>query len=451
MTQLVVSPAAQPLRGSVPSAVDRTIATNAFLLASISNGRSELRGFARTVVHEEVFAFIRALGVPVEQLESGVIHIRGAGLFGLAPPKAALACTEDVAGLAIGLLGSQAFASSLHINRVQNTSEFAKILASICEALKARGARIMQEHTAPGHGWLVESAGLADSESLNGIAWERPGAAEGAKAALLMSGLYAHGETWIREPLLTADHTERMLSYLGAPIRAMGGTVVLDPSGWNGQLEGFKGAAVGDVASAAWLVCAASHVPGTQLSIRNVGLNPTRSGFFEWCHDAGLRATVEHRGETCGEPVGDIHAEYTEGFGASIGGERLGRTGSALPALACLATSLHGVTSLTDLSLLSVSERMTLQLVIGVLRSFGFNASYNDDACHIEGAPGRVVPATRIECGGHAESAMAASLLALRADGPCVVSGAEGIARNDRRFVAVLRSLGATVDVAADK
>jgi 3-phosphoshikimate 1-carboxyvinyltransferase len=263
----------------------------------------------------------------------------------------------------------------------------------------------------------------------------------------LLSGLYAHGTTYLREPQISRDHTERMLSAMGAPLRCTGNLVELDPAGWSGDLAALDIELPGDISAAAFLLAAGMVVPGSQLTVRSVGTNPTRTGFLEIARDMGAGLIIEPKGDRGGEPLADLHASSGNLRGGRVGGELVPRAVDEIPILCALAARANGVTEIRDAEELRVKESDRIATMAHVLSAFGVTCEELPDGMRITGtqAPLR---AASVESKGDHRIAMTAVVLGLLGDGPSTVRDCDCIGTSFPRFVGTLRALGAEIETA---
>jgi 3-phosphoshikimate 1-carboxyvinyltransferase len=319
----------------------------------------------------------------------------------------------------------------------------------IAVPLRRRGARIdgaphpkkAGEITAP-----LRIAGLGEGEFLTGLEFESPVSSAQVKSAMLLSGLYAHGPTYVREPYVSRDHSERMLQAIGAPLRAMGPIVELDPAGWDGKLAPMDLDLPGDISAAAFLLVAGTIVEGSEVMVRFVGTNPTRTGILDMLRDMGAPASVEPLGDRAGEPIANLLVAKADLVGRLFGGEMVARAIDEVPILCARAARARGTTTICDAKELRVKESDRIAAMARVLRSFGVACEEREDGLVIEGKEGPLT-GCRVDCEHDHRIAMSAAVLALLADGPTVIEGAEVIATSFPKFVATLRALGQRVDV----
>jgi 3-phosphoshikimate 1-carboxyvinyltransferase len=450
MTRLVVHPVQGPLRGSVPVPSDKSIGHRALLFGALANGVTRIRDFSRGEDNLSTAACLRAMGIVIEDVGPTEVHVHGKGIFGLEAPKSDLDCGNSgtTMRLLCGVLAAQPFASTL----VGDASLTKRPMNRIAVPLRRRGARIdgaphpkkEGEITAP-----LRIAGLADGEHLTGLEFESPVSSAQVKSAMLLSGLYAHGPTFVREPYVSRDHSERMLQAIGAPLRAMGPIVQLDPAGWDGKLAAMDLDLPGDISAAAFLLVAGTIVDGSEVMVRFVGTNPTRTGILDMLRDMGAPAQVEPLGDRAGEPIANLVVGKADLSGRLFGGEMVARAIDEVPILCALAARARGTTTICDAKELRVKESDRIAAMARVLRSFGVACEEREDGLVIEGREGPLT-ACRVDCEHDHRIAMSAAVLALLGDGPTTIDGAEVIATSFPKFVATLRALGARVDVVED-
>jgi 3-phosphoshikimate 1-carboxyvinyltransferase len=448
MSRLVVRTQKKPLHGSVPVPSDRSITHRALILAALSNGPCELRGFGYGSDNQVMLAALAALGVRYEDDGRGTLKIRGVGLNGLVAPSAPIDCGRSATCLRLltGILAAQPFASRLEGHGALEHSGMHGVL----EPLRARGARLSArpdparpgEETAP-----IDSAGVTPGERLQPLTHALGPSSDHAKGALLLSGLFASGPTIVEEPVVSRDHTERLLSALGMPIRAAASVLSLHPPADPRAIRGFEFDVPGDISAAAFLAVAAQIVPESHVTTRRTGLNPTRSGILEMIRLAGGRMGITPTGNSLGEPFGEVTSRGSVLRGTVIGGELALRGVDEIPAACVLAARARGVTHVSDSAELREDRPDRIAAVAAMLRAFGVGASERPDGLVIEGRPEGLLTAARVASGGDHRIAMCAAVLGLVAGGETVVEDADCLAVSFPRFVGTLRSLGAEIEV----
>jgi 3-phosphoshikimate 1-carboxyvinyltransferase len=317
--------------------------------------------------------------------------------------------------------------------------------------LRARGAVVEGKPHATREGEITAPlvvGPLPEGRRLAGIEYESAVASAQVKSAMLLSGLYASGVTRFKEPTVSRDHTERMLGALGVPIRTVGPIVELDPQGWPRRMSPFDVTIPGDLSAAAFLLVAAQLVAGSRLTVRGVGVNPTRTGLLEIARDMAAGLTIEPQGERSGEPVAELHAWSAPLRAISIGGETIPRAIDEIPIACALAARALGTTRICDADELRHKESDRIATMVRVLRAFGVECEELPDGLEIAGSEGPLEQADVDSRGDH-RIAMTAAVLALLGRGPSRVRDAACIATSYPKFVATLRALGARVDVEA--
>jgi 3-phosphoshikimate 1-carboxyvinyltransferase len=447
MTDLVVHPVTRPLHGSVPVPSDKSIGHRALLFASLCEGTSLIKGFSYGEDNVSTANAMRAMGAIVEDVAPGELRVTGTGLYGLKAPKAPLDCGNSgtTMRLLTGLLSAQAFASTL----VGDASLSRRPMLRVVGPLRSRGARITGKPHLTKDGELLpplEVGPLDEGTYLGPLAYESPVSSAQVKSAILLAGLFAHGTTWFKEPTLSRDHTERMMHALGVPIRAAGTIVEIDPAGWDGKMHGFETSIPGDISAAAFVLVAAQTIVGSRVTVREVGVNPTRTGIVDIARHMGAGMEIVPLGDASGEPVASITAWHEALRGISIGGEIVPRAIDEIPIACVLAARARGTTVIRDAAELRVKESDRIATMATVLRAFGVTCEELPDGLTIEGQD-RPLTAAEVESKGDHRIAMASAVLALHADGPTRIRDCACIATSFPRFVGTLRALGAQIDV----
>jgi 3-phosphoshikimate 1-carboxyvinyltransferase len=422
---------------------DKSIGHRALLFASLAEGESTVRGLSGGLDNLATARAMAAMGVGVE-VDADTARVSGVGLRGLSMPGSDLDCGNSgtTMRLLAGLLVAQPFGCRL----VGDASLSRRPMHRIVEPLRARGGHIAGTAHAGGDDVYppLAVAPLVEAETLRGLEYAMPVASAQVKSALLLSGLYANGPTALREPTLSRDHTERMMVALGLPIETIGPMVVLDPTDWSGSWAGFEWTVPGDLSSAAFLVAAAHIVPDSEVVVEGVGLNPTRTGLLDALRPMRGGVDVEHKGDAGGgEPVGDLHTSHHALGPGLVGGELLTRMIDDVPAFCSLASAAGGTTVVRDARELRVKESDRISATTAVLEAFGVPCEELPDGLRI-GRAERIRPA-RVPSRGDHRIAMAATVLALGADGESVVEDVGCVDTSFPGFDTVLRALGADV------
>jgi 3-phosphoshikimate 1-carboxyvinyltransferase len=449
LTRLVVHPGDKPLHGSVGVPSDKSIGHRALLFSALCEGVSRIKDFVAGEDNAATMACLRALGVRIEATGAREVTVHGVGLGGLSAPTRELDCQNSGTTMRLlsGVLVAQPFRGVL----VGDASLSRRPMGRIAEPLRARGGSIEGRPHPEKRGDITAPLALGPMQPgarLSELAYESPVSSAQVKSAVLLSGLFAEGPTYFKEPTVSRDHTERLLLALGVPIETTGPLVKLDPSGWSGVMPPLDVSVPGDLSAAAFLLVAAQLVPKSRVTVRAVGVNPTRSGVLEIARDMGAGLVVEPSGERGGEPLATLHAWPEPLHAAKLGGEVVARAIDELPILCALAARAAGVTTLSDAEELRVKETDRIAAIARVLRAFGVECEERPDGLVIHGKEGPLDAADVTSEGDH-RIAMTAAVLALAARAPSVVRDVDCIGTSFPKFVATLRALGARVDVEA--
>lgn len=444
MASIRVSPQRKPLGGSVPVPADRSITHRALILAALSNGASEIRGFGYAEDNLCMLRALEQLGVRYEDDGQGTIRVRGVGLSGFRAPDRPLEAGRSATclRLLLGVLAGQTFDATLEGHAALERCDHFGVVAP----LERRGARLSGRSSEDGELFAPISVGaLAPDQRLEPIEYALGGPNDHVKGALLLSGLFASGPTTVFEPIVSRDHTERLLHALGMPIEAAGAMVSVHPPADPRAIRAFVFDVPGDLSAATFLLVAAQIVPGSLVNARRTGLNPTRSAALEVIRLAGGNTGISPSGESLGEPYGDVASKSAPLRAVALEGELVERSFDELPALLALAARARGTTEVTLPESPDFARR--LARMAGVLRAFGVRVEESASGLVLEGEPEAPLRAARVSSGGDHRVAMAAVLLGLCADGESVVDDAECIAESFPRFVGTLRALGAKLEV----
>jgi 3-phosphoshikimate 1-carboxyvinyltransferase len=430
-----------PLSGRVRLPSDLQIGQEALLWAALAEGPSHLIGLSPREDHRLLIAALRALGVPIAEVESGV-RVAGVGLSGLRMPSGALdaGASPTTLELLAALLAGQRFGT-----RVEARGRALRHpLATLLEPLRARGAQIAG--TARADGKLsapVSVAPLLAHERLAPVEIEIPAGDAATKRGLLISGLYARGVTAINEGVLSRDHSERALLALGLSVETSGPLTLLDSSE-GAAFGGFEWSLPGDFGLASYLIAAASALPGSDVLLSGVGLNRSRAAFLDALRHAGAHASVMPKGDTAGnEPLGDIRVKAAPLRGIRVMGELSLRMLEEVPALAALAPACRGRIALRDVGGLRARGDDQLRCVAQLLRAFGAECTDYEDGFDLD--PGAPLHGTDVPDSAAPELKLLALVLGLSAAGETRIEAAEELDALYPGFVDALVSLGADV------
>ncbi|GAB3791700.1 3-phosphoshikimate 1-carboxyvinyltransferase [Dyella agri] len=368
-----VSHAARSLRGSVHVPGDKSVSHRALMFGALAEGTSRIRGFLEGEDTRATAAVLQQLGVRIETPADGERVVHGVGLHGLHASTDPLDCGNAGTGMRLlaGLLAGQAFDSIL----IGDASLSKRPMRRVTNPLAAMGARIdTQDGLPPLH--------VRGGQHLQGIRYELPVASAQVKSALLLAGLYAEGETEVIEPHPTRDYTERMLAAFGWPIAFEPGRAKL--SGGH-TLRATDVDVPADFSSAAFFLVAASIVPGSELRLPAVGLNPRRTGLLEALRLMGADIRVEDPRESGGEPVGDLMVRYAPLHGVELPEALVPDMIDEFPALFVAAAAATGRTVIRGAAELRVKESDRLAAMATGLRVLGIVVDETPDGATIHG------------------------------------------------------------------
>ncbi len=365
---------ANAIRGEITVPGDKSISHRSIMLGSLAGGTTRITNFLRGEDNFSTMGAFRAMGVPIED-DGQVVTVHGVGLHGLQEPGDLLDCGNSgtTIRLMTGLLSGQSFFSVLTGDQYLRK----RPMKRVTEPLRRMGAQIAGR----GNGTLAPLA--ITGSALSGIHYDSPIASAQVKSSLMLAGLYADGETSITEPTLSRDHSERMFRYFGANLTTSGLTVTLQ----GGQeLQGREINVPGDISSAAFFLVAALIVPGSELLIRNVGVNPTRTGVLDILQTMGGDIVLQNQREVSGEPVADLLVRSSRLKGIEIGGDVVPRAIDEFPVICVAAALAEGTTTLRDAKELRVKETDRIAAIAAGLRTVGSGQIVEtDDGMVIEG------------------------------------------------------------------
>ncbi len=424
------------LRGEARVPGDKSIAHRALILAALGEGESEIRGFDLLDDPLRTLEALRACGTPVEMAAPGMLRVVGRGPRGLGAPTGVLHCglSGTTMRLLAGVLAGQPLAATLDGDPALRRRPMDRVV----EPLRRMGARI-EAADAASHAPLTIRGG-----GLRGIEYTLPVPSAQVKSAILLAGLNAEGETVVREPVPSRDHTERMLRWLGVSVEAANGAIRLAGGArWSGRTFVLPG----DLSAAAFFLVAASLVPGSEVFIGAVGLNPTRSAVLEVLRHMGadvMAMPTPSGGDADGpEPTADLVVRSAALRAITLQGALIPNLIDELPVLAVAATQAEGVTVVRDAAELRVKESDRIAAVVQELGAMGARIQATTDGFIVEG-PTPLRGAT-VDAHGDHRMAMALAVAGLVARGDTVIRGAETVTKSFPRFFAALRALGAEV------
>ncbi len=431
------------LRGvcSVPG--DKSISHRALLLGALCRGPVDIRGLGLGGDNASTAAALRALGVPVHVSGSSAL-VEGCGFSGLREAKVALDCGNSGTTMRLfcGLLAGRPFETTL----TGDPSLSRRPMGRVAKPLRLMGARVDGQIDSERPERLLPPLVIAGG-NLRGIDYVLPVASAQLKSALVLAGLQATGKTCIEEPGLSRDHTERMLRFLGAPLAAdpTSRRVVVDPSGWNGELSSSAMEVPGDLSSAAFLLVAAAVVPGSDVTVEQVGLNPTRTGVLDALRTMGANIEVMQSSEAMGEPVGRVRVRWAGPLRATrIAGDLALRSIDEIPALAVACALAEGRSEFADVGELRVKESDRIVSITRELARAGIETEQTSTGFCVTGTGGLAPKGGRVLPDRDHRIAMAGAVLGLLSDEETTVPS-DDIATSFPTFAEILQALGANL------
>ena len=400
-----------PLKGEVTVPGDKSISHRAVMFGALSQGITEVTNFLQGADCLSTIDCFRRLGIQIENTPEKIV-IHGKGLHGLTQSDSILDVGNSgtTTRLISGILAGQTFETTLN----GDASIQSRPMKRIMEPLSLMGADIVSlrgNHCAP-----LQIRGTA----LHGIHYHSKVASAQVKSCILLAGLYADGLTSVTEPSVSRNHTELMLRGFGANVLCEGKTASITP---NPELYGQKIEVPGDISSAAYFIAAGLLVPGSEILVKNVGINPTRDGLLRVCKAMGADITLLNKRETGGEPVADILVRHSSLNAAVIEGEIIPTLIDELPMIAVMACFAKGTTVIKDAAELKVKESDRIAVMVDNLSRMGAHITAADDGMIIEGG----YPLHGAEIDSHLDHriAMSFAVAALAAEGETKILDAD--------------------------
>ena len=358
------------LRGELSVPGDKSISHRAVMFGAISEGTTSITHFLKGADCLSTISCFSQMGIPIEEKE-GEILVHGKGLFGLSAPSSPLDAGNSgtTTRLLSGILSGQPFTSTLTGDASLRTRPMKRIITPLTQM----GAVLQSEN-----GCLPLTI---QGGKLTATHYDSPVASAQVKSCVLLAGLYAEGETSVTEPVLSRDHTERMLGCFGAKITGEGTTATIKglPS-----LKGTRISVPGDISSAAYFIAAGLLIPGSEILLRNVGTNPTRDGILRVIEAMG--AKIERINETTeGEPCSDLLIKSQSLHATTIGKDLIPSLIDEIPMIAILAACAEGTTIIKDAQELKVKESDRIATVTEGLRAMGADITPTEDGMIIRG------------------------------------------------------------------
>ena len=403
--------ASAPLKGTVTIPGDKSISHRSVMFGALADGTTKVTNFLRGADCLSTIACFRKLGIEIEETPDEIL-IHGKGIHGLTAPDSMLDVGNSgtTTRLISGILAGQPFTTELN----GDESIQGRPMKRIIDPLTQMGADIES----------IRENGCAplriNPGQLHGIHYQSKVASAQVKSCILLAGLYADGVTSVTEPYLSRNHTEIMLKHFGAQITSEGTTATITPGS---ELHGQEIEVPGDISSAAYFMAAGLIVPGSEILIKNVGINSTRDGLLRVCKDMGADITLLNQNFGNGEPTADLLVRASALHGTTVGGAVIPTLIDELPVVAALGCFAEGTTVIRDAQELKVKESNRIDVMVKNLTAMGAHVTATDDGMIIEG--GHPLHGAVIDSKLDHRIAMTFAITALASDGETEITGAD--------------------------
>jgi len=362
------------LKGELSIPGDKSVSHRSIMLGSIAKGKSHISNFLTGDDCMTTISAFRQMGVQIDFIAPSSVIVHGQGLNGLIPPNATIDAGNSgtTARLLLGLLSGQKFKSSI----TGDSSLMRRPMKRVTVPLRLMNASI----EGPNDGGYLPLQ--INQSSLSGIKYHLPVASAQVKSALILATLYADSPSVIYEPALSRNHTEMMLNSFGASIEVTGNKITVCPVN---ELYAQDLDVPGDISSAAFFITAALIVPNSSITLKQVGLNPTRTGILDIYRQMGADILIENESSSGGELKGDITVRSSELKAMTIEGSMIPRLIDEIPVIALAATQAVGTTIIRDAQELKVKESDRINSVVSMLKAFGAHIEATGDGMIIHG------------------------------------------------------------------
>ena len=417
------------LNGQARVAGDKSMSHRSIMLGSLAQGITHVTGFLEAEDALATLQAFRDMGVVIEQLGNGCVTIHGVGKQGLKAPEKPLYLGNSGTSMRLlsGLLAGQAFDCVL----TGDESLSKRPMKRVTEPLAKMGAVIKTSETGTSPLHITGQAG-----KLHGIDYTMPMASAQVKSCLLLAGMYAQGQTTVTEPAPTRDHTERMLNGFGYHVSQHGNQASINSVG---QLTACDIDVPCDISSAAFFLVGASIAPNSNVLLKHVGINPTRTGVIDILRLMGANIDILNAREVGGEPVADLRVTSSQLKGIDIPAHLVPLAIDEFPVLFIAAACAAGETRLTGAEELRVKESDRIQVMADGLQTLGVNAKATPDGMIIQGGS---IGGGVIESHGDHRIAMAFAIAGLRANAPITILDCANVNTSFPDFKAIATNLG---------
>ncbi|AFY95778.1 3-phosphoshikimate 1-carboxyvinyltransferase [Chamaesiphon minutus] len=427
----VNSPADVSLQGTLQIPGDKSISHRALMLGALAEGETTIRGLLLGEDPRSTAACFTAMGAQISELNTELVTVTGIGLGQLQEPVSILDAGNSGTTMRL-MLGILASHPDRFFTVTGDDSLRSRPMSRVVNPLTEMGSQI----------WGRRNNSLAPlavrGRELQPIQYHSPIASAQVKSAILLAGLMTYGRTTVTEPALSRDHSERMLRAFGAHIEVDPETNSATVTGYP-TLVGQQVIVPGDISSAAFWLVAGAIVPGSELYIENVGVNPTRTGILVALELMGADITLENQREVAGEPVADLRVKHSNLKACEISGDLIPRLIDEIPILAVAAVFAKGTTIIKDAAELRVKESDRLQVMAAALTKMGANITELPDGLEITGG-GSLIGAELDSFTDH-RIAMSLAIASVMAKGKTTIARAEAASISYPTFFDSLRSI----------
>ena len=427
MAKKIIKGSSSPLKGEIIPPGDKSISHRALILGSLANGTSVVKDFLISDDTLSTANAMRSLGIPID-INGTHVKVSGNGIHGLRESQETIDCGNSgtTTRLLTGLLSAQKFTSKLTGDKYLQERPMKRVVGPLSQM----GAQIAGEEDGNKLPLTITGA------ELQGISYKLPVASAQVKSAILLAGMYAQGETEVIEPEASRDHTERMLSYLGVPIEKSGNTIKINKVD---LIEHGEIIVPADLSSAAFFIVAALITPNSEILIKNVGINPLRTGIIDILKSMDGDISIINERDVNGEPIGDIVARSSNLHATEISGALIPKAIDELPLAAVAASFAQGETIIKDAGELRVKETDRISAMASELGKLGVHVEEFEDGMLIRGAES--LTGSKCSSWGDHRIAMSIAVAATRANGETEIEDADCVSVSYPGFFEVIDEL----------
>ncbi len=421
------------LQGSFRVASDKSISHRSVMFSAIAEGTSHVTGFLEGEDSLATLGAFQAMGVKVEHPQSGELVVHGVGLHGLKQPDGALYLGNSGTSMRLlsGLLAGQNFPLTL----TGDKSLSSRPMRRVTIPLQQMGAEVHsnEQGTPP-----LE---ITPSKGLHGFHYALPVASAQVKSCLLLAGLYAEGETCLIEPAPTRDHTERMLRSFSVDVQTDGNQICLQGGA---TLKACDIQVPADISSAAFFMVGACIAKQGDVTLTEVGINPTRTGIIDILKLMGAEIEILNPRQAGAEPVADLRIKSSQLKGIDIPEELVPLAIDEFPAVFVAAACAEGQTRLTGAEELRVKESDRIQVMAEGLQALGIDARPTPDGMIIQGGQ---IQGGKVDSHGDHRIAMSFAMASLRASGEITITDCANVATSFPDFIELANNAGLHIDI----